>query len=113
AARANDQSVSLRRSGTQLVLHAVPCLAIKNSLVLPGVAGALVRDLADVDRVRQQRIKPSAREWLPTGTGPIAVNALLRSGPLFIEVLLEQSHRAALPVSAKDQPRRLGLRRDE
>jgi hypothetical protein len=39
-------------SVTELVLHAVPCLAIENCLVLPGVAGALVRDLADVDRIR-------------------------------------------------------------
>jgi hypothetical protein len=52
AARANDHSVSLRRSGTELVPHAVPCLAIENCLVLPGVAGALMRDLADVDRIR-------------------------------------------------------------
>src|ERR1700726_3054406 len=101
AAWASGRSVSLRRSGTELVLRAVPCLAIENCLVLPGVAGALVRDLADVERVRQQRIKRSAREWLPPGTGPIAVSTLLRSDPLFIEVLLEQSHRAALPVSAQ------------
>ena len=68
AARASGRSVSLRCSGTELVPRAVPCLAIENCLVLPGIAGALVRDLADVDRVRQQRIKRPAREWLPTGT---------------------------------------------
>src|SRR3984893_649824 len=52
AARTSGRSVSRRRSGTELVLHAVPCLAIENCLVLPRGAGALVRDLADVDRVR-------------------------------------------------------------
>src|ERR1700730_876404 len=40
AARASGRSVSRRRSGTELVLHAVPCLAIDNCLVLPGVAAA-------------------------------------------------------------------------
>src|SRR6202022_3441272 len=64
AARASGRSVARRRSGTQLVLHAVPCLAIENCLVLPGVAGAFVRDLAHIDRVREQRIKRAAREWL-------------------------------------------------
>jgi hypothetical protein len=52
AARASGRPVSRRRSVTELVLHAVPCLAIENCLMLPGVAGTLVRDLADVDRVR-------------------------------------------------------------
>src|ERR1700732_2404607 len=113
AARASYPSSLLWRSVTELVLHAVPCLAIENCLVLPGVAGALVRDLADVEGVRQQRIKRSAREWLPTGTGPIAVSTLLRSDPLLIEVLLQQSHRAKLPVSAQAESNRLGLLRDD
>ena len=130
AARASCPSSLLWGSVTELVLHAVPCPAIENCLVLPGIAGALVRDLADVDRIRlmfakiglfvvndlapigavlQHQVERPAREWLPTGTGPIAVNTLLRSDPLLIEVLLEQSHRAELPVAAKDQPHGLGL----
>ena len=52
AARASCPSSLLWGSVTELVLHAVPCLAIENCLVLPGIAGALVRDLADVDRIR-------------------------------------------------------------
>ena len=46
AARASCPSSLLWGSVTELVLHAVPCLAIENCLVLPGIAGALVRDLA-------------------------------------------------------------------
>jgi hypothetical protein len=45
AARASCPSSLLWGSVTDLVLHAVPCLAIENCLVLPAVAGALVRDL--------------------------------------------------------------------
>jgi hypothetical protein len=50
--------------------------------VLPGVTGALVRDLADVDRVRQQRIERPARERLSAGTAAVSVDALLRADPL-------------------------------
>src|SRR4030081_3052027 len=109
AAKASSPSSLLWRSVTELVLHAVPCLAIENCLVLPGVAGALMPDLADVDRVRLQRIQRPAGERLSAGTGPISISTLLRSDPLLIEVLLEQSHRAELPVAAKDQPHGLGL----
>src|SRR5207249_3861274 len=70
-ARASSPLSLLRRAGTELVLHAVPGFAIEDCLVLPGVTGALVRDLADIDRVRQQRIQRPAREWLSAATGPI------------------------------------------
>ena len=52
AARASRPSSLLWRSGAKPLLHAVPCLAIENCLVLPGVVGALVRDLAYANRVR-------------------------------------------------------------
>src|SRR5882762_11075548 len=41
AARASCPSSLLWGSVTELVLHAVPCLAIENCLVLPAVAGGL------------------------------------------------------------------------
>src|SRR5207253_1589005 len=82
---------------------------------LPGAARDSGRPCARSRRCRPGSTaahKAPTRQRLPTGTGPIAVNTLLRSDPLLIEVLLEQSHRAELRVSAKDQPHRLGLFRD-
>jgi hypothetical protein len=44
-------SVAGRRGGTELLLDVVPAGAIEDGLVLTGIAGALVRDLPDIDRV--------------------------------------------------------------
>src|SRR5258707_8504867 len=82
---------------------------IQDRRVLPGVTGALVRDLADIDRVRQQRIERPAREALPAGMAAVFVDALLRADPCFVELLLQPPHRAQLPVAKKDPPHRLGL----
>src|SRR5437764_12057803 len=81
----------------------------EDGLVLTGIAGALVRDLPDIDRVRQQRIEGTARERLPADTGPVPIHALFRSCPLSIEVFLEQPHRAEFAVAGEDQPHRLGF----
>src|SRR5436190_21261792 len=41
------------------------------------------------------------------------MDALLRSDPLLIEILLEQPHRAELAVAIRDPPHGLGLRGQE
>src|SRR5437763_17202673 len=94
-------SVAGRRGGTEPLLDLVPGGAIEDGLVLTGIAGALVRGLADIERGRQQRIERTARERLPADTGPVPIQALLRSCPLSIEVFLEQPHRAELRVAAE------------
>src|SRR3954452_20305838 len=89
AAAPGYPSVAGRRGGTELLLDLVPAGAIEDGLVLTGIAGALVRDLPDIDRVRQQRIEGTAREGPPADTGPVPIQALLRSCPLSIDVFLE------------------------
>src|SRR5437763_13787248 len=97
-------SVAGRGGGTELLLDLVPGGAIEDGLVLTGIAGALVRDLADIDRVRQPRVEGTAREGLPADTGPVPIPALFRSCPLSIAVFLEQPHRAESAVAVEDQP---------
>lgn len=77
AANACSFAASLRCCGGKLLLHALPGCAIEDRLVLTRIARPLVPDLADIDRVRQQRIQRPAREWLAANTGAIALTALL------------------------------------
>src|SRR5216683_771129 len=86
AARASCPSSLLWGCVTELVLHAVPCLAIENCLVLPAVAGALVRDLdrQTWDSVQDQ-LRDAAPEQRGRATGP--------RSPLIGKVFDEAGHR--------------------
>ena len=85
----------LRQAG----LHRVPEIQVDDGRVLAGVDRALVRDLAPVQPVAQQRVQRAPGEWLPR-LAPDAVEG---------ELLLQQPHRAEREVEAEHAPDGVGL----
>jgi len=47
---------------TKLLLRSIPYCTIQDRFVLTGMAPFFVTDFADVNRIREQRVKCSARE---------------------------------------------------
>jgi hypothetical protein len=47
---------------TELLLRSLPLFSIQDRLVLTGMADVFVPDFADINRIREQRVKCSARK---------------------------------------------------
>src|SRR5438876_9867631 len=101
----------VRRVGNQLIPNGGPVLGIDQRRMLPGVELALVRNLTDVDGVRQQMVDVSA------GEGSAAALAALRRHAAFCDesetvgLLLDPTHAAELTIKGEDATHGLGLGR--
>ena len=77
--------------------------------MLAGVELALVRNLPDVDRVRQQPVDVSARERFAAALGAARRRAALCPEPQAVGLLLDPAHAAELTIKREDAAHGLGL----
>src|SRR6202045_2322281 len=78
--------------------------------MLSGVELALVRDLTDVNRVRQEVVDMSARKGFAAALDAARRRAALRAEPQAIGLLLDPAHAAELVIKGEDATH--GLRLD-
>src|SRR6202045_4214340 len=79
--------------------------------MLSGVELALVRDLTDVNRVRQQVVDMSAREGFAAALDAACRRAALRAEPQAVGLLLDPAHAAEVTIEGEDAAHCLGLGR--
>src|SRR5256886_17651769 len=79
--------------------------------MLSGVELALVRNLTDVDGVRQQMVDVSAREGSAAALGAARRRAALCAEPQAVGLLLDPAHAAQLTIKGEDATHGLGLGR--
>src|SRR6267142_1069046 len=101
------------RVGSELVPHGGPGIAIDQRRMLPGVELALVRNLTDVDRVRQQVVEVPAREGFAAALDAARRCATLCAEPEAVGRLLDPAHAAELTIQSEDAAHGLGLGRSE
>src|SRR5437660_5769064 len=101
----------VRRVGNQLIPNGGPGLGIDQRRMLPGVELALVRNLTDVDGVRQQMVDVSAGEGSAAALGAIRGRAALCAEPKTLGLLLDPAHAAELTIKGEDATHGLGLGR--
>src|SRR5205823_8706213 len=88
-----------------------PGLGVDHRRMLSGVELALVCNLTDVDRVRQQVVDVPAREGSAAALDAARRRAALRAEPEAIGLLLDPAHAAELTVKGEDAAHVLGLGR--
>src|SRR5260370_15251749 len=96
------------RVGSELVPHDGPGIGIDQRRMLPGVKLALVRNLTDVDRVRQQVVEVPAREGFAAALYAARRCATLCSKPEAIGLLLDPANAAEVTIKGKDAAQGLG-----
>ncbi len=64
----------------------------------------LVADLAEVDWIREQAVKRSAREWLPAPVVALLRYFDARNNPVLCNVLLEAPDAAEFEIAFKNMP---------
>src|ERR1700751_5781921 len=101
----------VRRVGNELILNGGPGLGIDQRRMLPGIELALVRNLTDVDRVRQQMVDVSAGEGSAAALGAARRRAVLCPEPQAVNLLLDPAHAAELTIKGEDATHGLGLGR--
>src|SRR5437870_3813453 len=79
--------------------------------MLSGVELALVRNLTDVDRVRQPSVDVPAREGFAAALGAARRCATLCAEPEAVGLLLDPAHAADLTIKGEDAAHGLGLGR--
>src|SRR5438067_12377394 len=99
------------RIGCELVPNSGPALIVDQGRLLTGVELTLVRDLAGVNRVREQGVEMTARERFAAALGAIRRRAAFRPKPETVGLLLDPAHTAELTIESEDAGRGLGLGR--
>src|SRR5207237_3001395 len=99
------------RIGCELVPNSGPALIVDQRRLLTGVEFTLVRDLAGVNRVREQCIEMTAREGFAAALGAIRCRAAFRPKPETVGLLLDPAHTAELTIESEDAAHGLGLGR--
>src|SRR5947209_19273051 len=99
------------RVGSELVSNSSPGLIVDQRRLLAGVVLTLVRNLAGVNRVREQCVEMTAREGFAAALGAIRRCAAFRSKPETVGLLLNPAHAAELTIESEDAAYRLGLGR--
>src|ERR1700730_9260792 len=79
--------------------------------MLSGVELPLVRDLTDVNRVRQQVVDMSTREGFAAALDAARRRAALRAEPQAVGLLLDPAHAAELMIKGEDATHGLGFGR--
>src|SRR4051794_14222739 len=91
----------------ELRLDGIPARALDDGRMLSRVGLPLVRDLADVERVRQDPVEVAAGKGAPAGTAPL--RASLADKAESIGFGLQPPHAAELEVKAEESPHRFRL----
>src|SRR5207244_3710676 len=86
------------RIGSKLVPHGGPGICVDQRRMLSGVELTLVRDLTDVNRVRQQVVDMSAREGFAAALDAARRRAALRAERQAVGLLLDPTHAAELTI---------------
>src|SRR5438270_9133570 len=97
--------------GPELVSNSVPGLVVDQCRMLPGVGLTLMRNPTRVNRVREQLVDVSAREWCPAALGAIRRRAALRPQSEAVGLVLDPAHAAELTIQREDAADGLGLGR--
>src|SRR6266478_1229650 len=90
--------------GGKLVPHGPPSLGIDQRPMLRGVELALVCNLTDVDRVREQLVEVPPREGFAPALGALRRRAALCHEAEAIGFLLDPAHAAKLTIKGEDAP---------
>src|SRR5438093_2410878 len=101
----------VRRVCSEPVPRGGPGLGVDQRWMLPGVELALVCNLTDVDRVREQLIEVPPRERLAASLGAVRCRAALRPEPQAIGLFLDPAHAAELAITGEDAAHGLRLGR--
>src|SRR5438309_10560377 len=101
------------RIGCELVPNSGPALIVDQGRLLTGVEFTLVRDLAGVNRVREQGVEMTARERFAAALGAIRCRAAFRPKPETVGLLLDPAHAAELALESDDAAYGLGVGRVE
>src|SRR6202035_4371223 len=99
------------RIGCELIPNSGPALIVDQGRLLAGVELTLVRDLAGVNRVREQCVEMTAREGFAAALGAVRCRAAFRPKPETVGLLLDPAHAAELTIDSEDAAYRLGLGR--
>src|SRR5439155_17377139 len=97
------------RTGSKLIPHGGPGLGVDQRQMLSGVELTLVRNLTDVNWVREQVVDVPAREGFAAAHDPARHRAALGSEPEAVGLLLDPAHAAELDVKGDDAAHGLGL----
>ena len=95
--------------GGELVSNSGPGFTIDQRRMLAGVELTLVRNLTDVNRVREQSVDVSAREWDATALGALRCGASLSPQSEPVSRLLDPPHAAELTIQPEDAADNFGL----
>src|SRR5437773_2661721 len=77
--------------------------------MLSGIALALVRNLTDIDRVRQQAVNVAARQGFAAALIAVRGRRRFCSEPEAIDLLFDPAHAAELAIKREDMAHGLGL----
>ena len=80
--------------GGEPVLHDPPELCIDDRVMLAGVGGVLMGDLAAIDAILQQQIERAAREWLAARKTAASPRTTLADDAQTVEFDFQQRNRA-------------------
>src|SRR4029077_18464211 len=101
----------VRSVGDKWVPHAPPSVGVDQCWMLPEVELALVCNLTDVDRVREQLVEVPPREGFAAALGALRRRAALCREAEAIGLLLYPAHAAEVTIESEDTAYRLGLGR--
>src|SRR6266436_6517213 len=97
--------------GSELVPHGGPGIGVDQRRMLPGVELALVGNLTDVNRVREQLVEVPAREGFAAALAAACRRAALCPEPEAVGLLLDPAHAAELTIKSEDAANSLRLGR--
>src|SRR5579871_6426985 len=86
----------------KLRLNPLPKVPVEDRRMLAVVDLALVRDAADIDRVRQDLVEVAAAERTPAGQAACAIGAGRKPDPLVLQALPQQDHALSLEIAKKE-----------
>src|SRR4029077_1431096 len=96
---------------SKLIPNSGPGLGVDQRRMLSRVELALVRNLTDVDRVRQQSVDVPAREGSAAALDAVSRRAALRAEPQAVGLLFDPAHTAEFTIKGEDALHDLGLGR--
>src|SRR5437773_10270504 len=99
----------VRRDGNELIPNGGPGLGIDQRRMLSGVALALVRNLTDVDGVRQQMVDVSAGAGSAAALGAARRRSVLSPEAQAVGLVVDPAHAAELTIESADATHTLRL----
>src|SRR4029077_15820235 len=94
---------------SKLIPNSGPGLGVNQRRLLTGVELAVVCNLTDVDRVREQLVDVPAREGFAAAFGAASRRAALGPEPEAVGLFFDPAHAAELTIKGEDAAHGLGL----